>query len=84
MKIQDQIRGSHSLQYAKFSLKISIEKQVLTILSILLPGNYTSTHAEYVGQWKNPNFDTRCRESNSGPKDCEADALPHNHRPHVV
>ena len=26
---------------------------------------------------KNPKVDTRSRESNSGPQDCEADVLPH-------
>ena len=32
---------------------------------------------------KNPKFETRSRDSNSGPHDCEADALPHDHGHHV-
>ena len=28
---------------------------------------------------ENPKIDTRSKESNSGPCDCEADALPHEH-----
>ena len=28
---------------------------------------------------ENPQVDTRSRESNPGPYDCEADALPHDH-----
>ena len=28
---------------------------------------------------ENPKVDTRSRESNSGPQDCEADGLPHDH-----
>ena len=31
------------------------------------------------GQMKNPKDETRFRDSNSGPHDCEADTLPHNH-----
>ena len=31
------------------------------------------------GPMKNPEVDTRCQESNSGPQDCEADALPQDH-----
>ena len=29
---------------------------------------------------KNPKVETRSRDSNSGPHDCKADALPHDHR----
>ena len=31
------------------------------------------------GPMKNPKVETRSRESNSGPQDCEANALPHDH-----
>ena len=31
------------------------------------------------GPMKNPKVETRSRDSNSGPQDCEADALAHSH-----
>ena len=34
------------------------------------------------GPMKNPKVETRSRDSNSGPYDCKADALPHDHRHH--
>ena len=41
------------------------------------PGNYTSTPTDV---WANENLDvdTCTRESNSGPYDCEPNALPHD------
>ena len=33
---------------------------------------------------ENPKVDTRFRESNSGPYDCEADALRHDHGHHLT
>ena len=61
----------------------SIEKQVLKIYTnlsricflgttpVLVPNVWAN-----VGQWKNPKVDTHTGESNSGPRDCEVDALP--------
>ena len=34
------------------------------------------------GPMKNPEVETRSRASNSGPHDCKADALPHDHGHH--
>ena len=34
------------------------------------------------GPMKNPEVETRSRDSNSGPQDCKADALPHDHGHH--
>ena len=34
------------------------------------------------GPMKNPKVETRSRESNSGPHDCKAVALPHDHGHH--
>ena len=31
---------------------------------------------------KNPNVDTSSKDSNSGPHNCKADALPHDHEHH--
>ena len=35
------------------------------------------------GPTKNPKVETRSRDSNSGPYDCKADALPHDHGHHT-
>ena len=35
------------------------------------------------GPMKNPKVETRSRDSNSGPLDCKADALPHDHGHHT-
>ena len=35
------------------------------------------------GPMKNPKVETRSQDSNSGPHDCKADALPHDHRHHT-
>ena len=35
------------------------------------------------GPMKNPKVETRSRDSNSGPQDCKADALPHDHGHHT-
>ena len=32
---------------------------------------------------KNPKVETRSRDSNLGPHDCKADALPHDHGHHM-
>ena len=34
------------------------------------------------GPMKNPKVETRSRDSNSGPHNCKADALPHDHGHH--
>ena len=34
------------------------------------------------GPMKNPKVETRSRDSNLGPHDCKADALPHDHGHH--
>ena len=34
------------------------------------------------GPMRNPKVDTRPRESKSGPRECAADALPHDHGHH--
>ena len=34
------------------------------------------------GPMKNPKVETRSRDSNSGPHECKADALPHDHGHH--
>ena len=36
------------------------------------------------GPMKNPKVETRSRDSNLGPHDCKADALPHDHGHHTV
>ena len=57
----------------------SIEKQVLkTYTNLCFLGN-TPVLTPNVWANQNPKVVTRSRESNSGPKDCEADALPHDH-----
>ena len=33
---------------------------------------------------KNPKVETRSRDSNLGPHDCKADALPHDHGHHTT
>ena len=48
----------------------------------MLPVNYTSIRAECVGQEKSQ-IDSRSRDSNSRPQDCEADALPHDQGHHM-
>ena len=35
------------------------------------------------GPMKNPKVETRSRDSNLGPHDCKADALPHDHGHHT-
>ena len=35
------------------------------------------------GPMKNPKVETRSRDSNSGPLDCKADGLPHDHGHHT-
>ena len=36
------------------------------------------------GPMENPKVETRSRDSNSGPHDCEADVLPHDHGHHQI
>ena len=62
-----------------------IEKQELIQISLLLPENYTSTRAKYVGKWTALNLiDTQSQESNSEPYNCKADVLPYDHRKKAV
>ena len=65
-------------QRNKFTLDIYLYQSLL----ILLPGIYTSTRVESVGQ-RPSRYWHRSRESNSGPYDCKADALPHGHGHHT-
>ena len=63
----------------------SIQKQVLTTYTNLSRFCFLGTIPVLVPNvWanENPKVDTRFRESNPEPYDCEADALPHNHGHH--
>ena len=64
-----------------------IEKQVLTTYTNLSRFCFLGTTpvlAPYVWANENPQVDTRSRVSNSGPQDCEADAVPYDHGHHKV
>ena len=50
---------------------------------MLLPGD-TLVLTPNVWANENPKVDTRFRESNSGPSDCEANAQPHDHGHHTI
>ena len=79
-----------SLFAAEFKFKhiyfTSIEKQVLTTLLISLDSASWELHQysrRMYGPMKNPKVETRSRDSNLGPHDCKADALPHDHGHHT-
>ena len=63
----------------------SIEKQVLTTYTNLSRFASWELHQysrRMCGPMKNPKVETRSRDSNLGPHDCKADALPHDHGHH--
>ena len=63
----------------------SFEKQVHTTSTYIYRFCFLGTIpglAPNVWANENPKVDTRSQESNSGPYDCEADALPHDHGHH--
>ena len=71
----------YSVQFNQFYLT-SIEKQDLTTLINLARFCFTGTTpilSPNVWANENPKVDTCSRESNSGPQDREADALPLEH-----
>ena len=49
----------------------------------LLPFNYSRTRTRICQPMNCTKVDTRSRDSNSGPCDCEADAVPHDHGLHL-
>ena len=65
----------------------SIEKQVFTTYTnhsrFCFPGTTPVLAPKCVGQWKSQSRD-RSRDSNKGPHDCKANALPHDHGHHIV
>ena len=68
-----------SLVFKKDNYFTSIEKQVLTTytnLSRFCSLGTTPVLAPNMWANENPKLDTRSWESNSGPHDCENDALP--------
>ena len=84
-------RGSNNRHPVHKSLKhiyfTSIEKQVLTTsTNISLDSTSWKLHQysrRICGPMKNPKVETRSRDSNTGPHDCKADALPHDHGHHT-
>ena len=65
-----------------------MEKQVLTTYTNLFRFSFLGTTPVLAPKvWaneKNPKVDIRSRESNLGPQDCEANALPHDHGHNLV
>ena len=75
----------HSRPYEEFRLFLWIEipAQILTTYTNLFRFCFlriaTPVLAPNVWANENPKVDTRFRELNSAPHDCEAEALPHDH-----
>ena len=90
--VKDVCAASYSVSevYKPFSLNIFIlhrlRNKFLQLILISLDSASWELHQysrRMCGPMRNPKVETRPRDLNSGPHDCKADALPHDHGHHL-